>query len=69
MEMALPNDRLRSHAVGNNGGVELTVIINNQTLAVIKLTASELEDMVKAIDGALKDGPDEGGNSPAGNGG
>lgn len=63
--MTPPNARVRFHAVRNNGGVDLTVIADSRTLAVIRLTASELEDLVRTIDRALNNQSDEEGNSPA----
>jgi hypothetical protein len=56
---------VRFHAVRNDGGVDLTVIVDGRTLAVIRLSASELEDMVRTIDDALNKRPDEGENGPA----
>jgi hypothetical protein len=56
---------VRFHAVRNDGGVDLTVIVDGRTLAVIRLSASELEDMVRTIDDALTDRPDREDNGPA----
>jgi hypothetical protein len=63
--MAPTNGRVRFHAVRNDGGVDLTVIVDGRTLAVIRLSASELEDMVRTIDDALNIRPDRGDNGPA----
>jgi hypothetical protein len=65
MEMAPTNGRVRFHAVRNDGGVDLTVIVDGRTLAVIRLSASELEDMVRTIDDALTNRPDGEENGPA----
>jgi hypothetical protein len=63
--MAPPRGRMRFHAVRNNGGVDLTVIADGRTLAVLRLSASELEELVRTIDEALGNGPDEEDNRPA----
>jgi len=67
MNMTPPNAQMRFHAVKNNGGVDLTVIADGQTLAVIRLSASELEELVRTIDHALNNGSDEGENGQADN--
>jgi hypothetical protein len=59
---------VRFQAVRNNGGVDLTVIANGRTLAVLRLSASELEELVRTIDEALGNGPDEEDNGPADDG-
>jgi hypothetical protein len=64
MNMTPPNARVRFHAVRNNGGVDLTVIADSRTLAVVRLTASELEDLVRTIDHALNNQSDEEDNRP-----
>ncbi len=66
MAMVPPRGRVRFRAVRNNGGVDLTVIVGGRILAVIRLSASELEDMVRAIDDALNHEPHGDGNGPAG---
>ena len=68
MDMTSPKGRVRFHAVRNNGGVDLTVSADGQTLAVLRLSASELEELVRTIDDALNNGPDAEENDPAGNG-
>jgi len=64
--MTSPNGRVRFHAVRNNGGVNLTVSADGRTLAVLRLSASELEELVRTIDDALNNGPDAEENGPAG---
>ncbi len=64
--MPPPRGRVRFHAVRNDGGVDLTVIADGRTLAVLRLSASELEELVRSIDEALNNGPDEDANDPAG---
>jgi hypothetical protein len=57
---------VRFQAVRNNGGVDLTVSADDRTLAVLRLSASELEELVRTIDDALTLGPDEEESDPAG---
>jgi hypothetical protein len=64
--MTSPNSRVRFQAVRNNGGVDLTVSADDRTLAVLRLSASELEELVRTIDDALTHGPDEEESDPAG---
>ena len=66
MDMISPKGRVRFHAVRNNGGVDLTVSANGRTLAVLRLSASELEDLVRTIDNVLNNGPDAEENGLAG---
>ncbi len=42
------------------------MIADGRTLAVLRLSASELEELVRSIDEALNNGPDEDANDPAG---
>ncbi len=63
--MPPPSGGVRFHAVRNDGGVDLTVIADGRTLAVLRLSASELEELVRTIDEALNNGPDEEENGPA----
>jgi hypothetical protein len=66
--MTSPNGRVRFHAVRNDGGVDLTVSTDSRTLAVLRLSTSELEELVRTIDEALNNGPDEEYNGPADDG-
>ena len=64
--MTSPNGRMRFHVVRNDGGVDLTVSADGRTLAVLRLSAAELEELVRTIDEALGNGPDAEENGPAG---
>jgi hypothetical protein len=49
---------MRFHAVRNNGGIDLS-IIDGRTIAILRLSASKLEDMAKAINDALNGDDDD----------
>jgi hypothetical protein len=52
--------RMGFHAVRNNGGIDLSIVVDGRTVAVLRLSASELEDMAKAISEALNGDEDDG---------
>jgi hypothetical protein len=53
---------MRFHAVRNNGGIDLSIVVDSRTVAVLRLSASEIEDMAQAISEALNG--DEDGEEP-----
>jgi hypothetical protein len=56
VEVAAPTARIRFQAVPNDGGIDLRIGTDDRTVVILKLSASELEDMVKVINDALNNG-------------
>lgn len=54
---------IRFEAERNNGGIDLSINTDDRTVVVLKLNASELEEMVEVINDALDDQRGEGGGS------
>jgi hypothetical protein len=51
--MAASASRIHFHAIRNDGGIDLRIATDNRTVIVLKLSASELEELVRVIDDAL----------------
>jgi hypothetical protein len=53
--MARSNVRIHFEAERNDGGIDLSISTDDRTVVVLKLSASELEEMVRMINEALGD--------------
>ncbi len=53
--MATSNVHIRFEAERNNGGIDLSITTDDRTVVVLKLSASELEEMIQVINDALDD--------------
>jgi hypothetical protein len=51
--MAASASRIHFQAIRNDGGIDLRIATDNRTVIVLKLSASELEELVRVIDDAL----------------
>ncbi len=56
--MAKSNVRIHFEAERNDGGIDLSISTDDRTVVVLKLSASELEEMVRVINDALGNGHD-----------
>jgi hypothetical protein len=54
--MARSNVRFYFEAERNDGGIDLCISTDDRTVVVLKLSASELEEMVRVINEALGNG-------------
>jgi hypothetical protein len=51
--MAASASRIHFHAIRNDSGIDLRIGTDNRTVIVLRLSASELEELVRVIDAAL----------------